>query len=529
MALVTMHPPSRPSLRLVLVACALLFAVTLPSSFLLATGIHPGAASTGVGGGVSGIAGTDTGPFPRVMSPGLGQTSGTIPVGIGPAAIAYDPSTNEIWVANYDSGNVSVIDPTSETVVASIPVGACPDAIALNPVSGVVYVANRCSENLTMIYAANGTVAGSVPVANLEPVALAYDSASRNLYLAGFSGGTAGGLVMVMNGTTGAVVAEIPDGSDPSTLVYDSQTGNVYVADWVLSNVTVIDGSTNEIVSTIPVGPSPDGLALDPITHEIYVADRGLVVGALNTTGSVSVIDAATEQLVATIGVGNWPQGEAFDSATGDVYVGNVDSENVTVINGSTHRTVGSIAGPIVSPVAAAYDSVSESVYVANFGTTVSFLSSTPSHEIYRVAVSPFENRLPVGGKERLTAYPGCYGGICAAGVTFDWYVLNPLLRPTGTFNNTTDQSVEFTAGTLTGICYIDVNANLNGTVTEDYSAVTIVPGSSGTAETPTLLGLPWADVIVLFVAPIVAAVEIIVLMVRDQKERGGPPNGRQH
>src|SRR5437016_3367201 len=45
----------------------------------------------------------------------------TIPVGTSPAGVAVNPATNRAYVTNYISNNVSVIDTTTNTVVATIP------------------------------------------------------------------------------------------------------------------------------------------------------------------------------------------------------------------------------------------------------------------------------------------------------------------------------------------------------------------------------------------------------------------------
>jgi len=63
-----------------------------------------------------------------------------ITVGAGPEGIAYDPSNGYIYVANFCSGTVSVINGT--TVIANITVGAGPEGIAYDPSNGYIYVAN---------------------------------------------------------------------------------------------------------------------------------------------------------------------------------------------------------------------------------------------------------------------------------------------------------------------------------------------------------------------------------------------------
>ena len=66
----------------------------------------------------------------------------TIPVGSAPQGIAFNPDNGFLYVANQGSNTVSVIDGTTNTVTATIPVGSLPQSIAFNPDNGFMYVAN---------------------------------------------------------------------------------------------------------------------------------------------------------------------------------------------------------------------------------------------------------------------------------------------------------------------------------------------------------------------------------------------------
>ena len=61
----------------------------------------------------------------------------------GPNGIAYDPSNGYLYVANFNSNNVTVINGATNTVVVpSITMGSYPRAIAYDPLNGYLYVAN---------------------------------------------------------------------------------------------------------------------------------------------------------------------------------------------------------------------------------------------------------------------------------------------------------------------------------------------------------------------------------------------------
>ena len=72
----------------------------------------------------------------------LAQTvTATLGVGSQPYAVAVNPVTNKIYVANMNSNNVTVIDGASNTTT-TVSVGSGPQAVAVNPATNQIYVAN---------------------------------------------------------------------------------------------------------------------------------------------------------------------------------------------------------------------------------------------------------------------------------------------------------------------------------------------------------------------------------------------------
>src|SRR5437879_1886640 len=66
----------------------------------------------------------------------------TIPVGSTPYHAAVNPNTNRIYVANYGSNNVSVIDGATSSVIATIPVGNSPYDVAIDLTNNKIFVVN---------------------------------------------------------------------------------------------------------------------------------------------------------------------------------------------------------------------------------------------------------------------------------------------------------------------------------------------------------------------------------------------------
>jgi YVTN family beta-propeller protein len=76
----------------------------------------------------------------------------TIPVGVGPNGVAYDPDNGKIYVTNTFSNNISVIDGSNNDVVATILVDTHPFGVVYNPDNHDIYVANYDSNTVSAIH-----------------------------------------------------------------------------------------------------------------------------------------------------------------------------------------------------------------------------------------------------------------------------------------------------------------------------------------------------------------------------------------
>ena len=282
----------------------------------------------------------------------------TIPVGSYPVGVGVDPSTQTAYVANSNSGTVSVIDELTNTVTATIPVGGEPDAVGVDPSTNTIYVANF-EGSVAVIDGASNTVTATIPVSG---VSVAVDPSTNTIYVANPYGS-----VSVIDGATNTVTAAITlGGGDTGGIAVNSSTNTIYVVQSSYDNVVaVIDGATNTVTATIPVGDDW-GIAVNPSTNTVYVsggATAAVIDGATNTVtgtinadgewvavdpstntvyvagGTVSVIDGASNTVTATIPVGSYSEGVGVDPSTHAAYVAISSSNTVSVITPT--RTLG--------------------------------------------------------------------------------------------------------------------------------------------------------------------------------------------
>ncbi|MGI0133208.1 MAG: hypothetical protein ACREDK_09035 [Thermoplasmata archaeon] len=215
------------------------------------------------------------------------------------------------------------------------------------------------------------TVVATVAVGN-TPEAAAYDSQDGDIYVANAVSNS----VTVISDASNTAITSISVGSSPVAIAYDSANGQVYVTNYGSNTVSVISGVFNTVISTLSVGVSPEGVACDAANGDIYVAD--------GNSNNVTVISGAGA-IIASLPVGNTPLGVAYDSTNGDVYVANEGSGNVSVISGATNRLSGTI--PVgTGPYAVAFDSGDGNLYVANYYssnvTVISGISNRPMASI---------------------------------------------------------------------------------------------------------------------------------------------------
>ena|SRR5438132_2685827 len=88
----------------------------------------------------------------------------TVGVGSLPFGVAVKPDGTRAYVTNNGSSSVSVIDTSTNTVVATVGVGSAPSEVAVKPDGTRAYVTNSSSNNISVIDTSNNTVVATMGV-----------------------------------------------------------------------------------------------------------------------------------------------------------------------------------------------------------------------------------------------------------------------------------------------------------------------------------------------------------------------------
>jgi YVTN family beta-propeller protein len=247
-----------------------------------------------------------------------------VDVGSVPSGVAINPDGTKVYVTNYYSNTVSVIDTSTNTVTATVDTGDCPNGITVSPDGKKVYVANGVS------YPSNK------------------------------------GTVSVIDSTTNTVTATVSIGSYPSDIAVTPDGKYVYMAEINNATVSVIDTSTNAVTAIVHVRLCPDGVAVSPDGEYVYVAN--------SDSNMVFVIDTSTNTVTDSVDVGSIPVDIAITSDGKKVYVTNYESQEVSVIDTSTNTVTATVpVGLWINKIAISQfpESPQTALPVANFTSNV--------------------------------------------------------------------------------------------------------------------------------------------------------------
>src|SRR5712692_2668665 len=341
-----------------------------------------------------------------------------VTVGAYPTGIAYD-SHNNVYVNSALSGVVSIIDGSTNAVDVNVTVNSSPSTprccpgqcrpfqqssfqdIAYNPSNNDLYVAEDGSGNsngpVYILDTITRTVASKLALSQ-GAVGVAYDPDNNRVYVT--SGlGLPGNNVAVVDGGTHTVLSNVTVGYGPNGLAYNPRDHDIYVANSRSDSVSVLDDSTNSVVHTSLLQAYPAGAAYDPQDHRIYIANNN------QFTPTLSVIDDASNTIIATVPEGRNPLNLAYDPTNNDIYVTHYSPELesledfVTVVSASTNTVVANITvGPRATRIL--YDPTNNDIYVGHTGVNggeVSIISGSTNTLVATVPVKVRPNLTGLG------------------------------------------------------------------------------------------------------------------------------------
>jgi len=188
----------------------------------------------------------------------------------GMDGIMYDEVDDRIILTNHSKpGTATAIDPNSGAIVGSVqleddsPEGAASDG------KGKIFVNNESKNTIQVIDVKTMKVLASWNLKPCEgPTGIAYDRSTNRL----FSG--CGKTSVVINPSTGKVVATIPNGDGVDALAWDPSEKLIYIPAGRDSNVTIVHQDSPDkytVVATVRTMTGAKTITVDQATHVAYL------------------------------------------------------------------------------------------------------------------------------------------------------------------------------------------------------------------------------------------------------------------
>ncbi|HZP40504.1 MAG TPA: beta-propeller fold lactonase family protein, partial [Candidatus Binatia bacterium] len=291
--------------------------------------------------------------------------AGDVPVGLDPVSLAVRPGTNEVWVANHLSDDVTVVDPVAKKVLATIPVGDEPNDVVF--ASGRAFVACGGNEDRVKVFdAATRAAITSIDIFSDTPRALAANAAGTEVYAVALESG---------NRTTALFTALVTAGggppapNPPRSPSLGAAPAVGLIVEW---NGSRWVDETGKDWSNFVRYSLPD--------QDVFV------IGA----------SAATPGVVRTVsGVGTTLYDVAFDPANGTLWVPNTDARNLTRFEPNLRGHLVQTRVSIVSPSTGAVSVVDLNPHI-DYGVSpgppgeIAQSLSQPTHGVFTADGSRF-------------------------------------------------------------------------------------------------------------------------------------------
>jgi uncharacterized protein (TIGR03437 family) len=234
---------------------------------------------------------------------GRGVVITEVPISSGPSAVDIDG--DQVLVASEDADTVSVLSLVLKQVLGTVAVGRSPRAVAIDDSTSLAYVANQNSGTVSVVDIGRRTVVDTLPLtANARP---------QNARLI-----PPGGMLAVTEPDAGVV--DLLDLTSRNRF-----TARMTATDIVFQRSTAyVNNQTGAMAQAAPLSigaggislGSPTNIALDPGVRSIAVdtLDNLLLVSS-ESSGTVALIDLSSTQVTGTI---NAVRGEGETTAHND-------------------------------------------------------------------------------------------------------------------------------------------------------------------------------------------------------------------
>src|SRR5881396_3824213 len=245
------------------------------------------------------------------------------------ATTRAEPSSYLVFVSNERSGDVTVINGATDSVVGSFPVGKRPRGIHATPAGKRLFVTLSGSPRM-----APGLDENRAPADKRADGLGVIDSAARKL------------------------IDHWHVGSDPEQFAISKDGKFAFIANEDDASASIVGLDSGQSRGKIKVSEEPEGVGVNPSNGEVYVT--------CEEKGEVFAIDPDQQRVIAKIDTGGRPRSVAFLPDGSRAYVACENGEYVAVIDAKSHKLLSKIQLPTGSlPMGTAISNDGKELYIS--------------------------------------------------------------------------------------------------------------------------------------------------------------------
>ena len=234
-----------------------------------------------------------------------------------------------VFVSNERSGDVTVIDGGTDSVVGTFPVGKRPRGIHATPDGRRVFVTLSGSPRM-----APGLDENRAPADKRADALGVIDPSARKL------------------------IDRWHVGSDPEQFAISKDGKFAFIANEDDASVSIVDLDSGQSRGRIKVSEEPEGVGVNPANGEVYVT--------CEEKGEVFAIDPGQQRVIATIETGGRPRSVAFSRDGSRAYVACENGGYVAVVDAREHKLLAKIQLPTGSlPMGTVVSADGKELYVS--------------------------------------------------------------------------------------------------------------------------------------------------------------------
>src|SRR6476620_2774034 len=214
-----------------------------------------------------------------------------------------------VFVSNERSGDITVIDGTTDRVVANFPVGKRPRGIHATPDGTRVFVTLSGSPRM-----APGVDENRAPADKSADGLGVIDPVARKL------------------------IDRWHAGSDPEQFAISKDGKFAFIANEDDASALIVDLSSGQSRGKVKVSAEPEGVGVNPANGEVYAT--------CEEKGEVFVINPDEQKVIAQIDVGGRPRSVVASADGKRVFVPSESGGYITVIDGTSHKSLAKVQLP---------------------------------------------------------------------------------------------------------------------------------------------------------------------------------------